>query len=110
MLCRTVNRLFSVPLLNRIAPAPAVDDRTDMIEFLQRSFISGNEFLDEFAPLNEIEGKRVLDVGCGLGSKTVAMAASGAAEVVGVDTDPEKIHWARILAVEAGIANVSFAA
>ncbi len=110
MLCRTVNRLFSVPPLNRIAPAPAVDDRTDMIEFLKRSLGRGTEFLDEFAPLNEIEGRRVLDVGCGLGAKTVAMAASGAAEVVGVDTDPEKIHWARILAVEAGIANVSFAA
>ena len=109
MMCRAVNALFSVPPLNRIAPAPAVDDRTDMIEFLKRSLGRGTEFLDEFAPLNEIEGRRVLDVGCGLGGKTVAMAASGAAEVVGIDTDPEKTHWARSLAVEAGTGNVSFA-
>ena len=108
MLCRTVNRLFSVPPLNRIAPTPGVDDRTDMLGFLNRSLASGTGFLDEFAPLNEIEGRQVLDVGCGLGGKTVAMAASGAAEVVGVDTDPEKIHWARTLAADAGVRNASF--
>lgn len=104
-----MNALLSVPLLRRIAPPPAVDDRTDMIEFLERSLGGGTEFLDDFAPLNEIEGRLVLDVGCGLGGKTVPMATSGAAGVVGIDTDPEKIHWARTLAAGAGVENVSFA-
>ena len=109
MLCRTVNRLFSVPPLSRIAPTPAVDDRTDMPEFQKRSLAGGTEFLREFAPLNKIKGRLVLDAGCGLGGKTVPMASSGAAGVVGIDTDPEKIHWARTLAAGAGVDNVSFA-
>lgn len=103
-----MNALLSAPLLHRIAPAPAVDDRTDMPEFQKRSLASGTEFLEEFAPYQEIEGRRVLDIGCGLGGKTVAMANSGAAEVVGIDTDPEKIHWGRILAAREGLDNAFF--
>ena len=43
----------------------------------------------------DLRGKRVLDLGCGLGSLCVHVAALGAAEVVGVDLDEENIEFAR---------------
>lgn len=45
------------------------------------------------AVLGDVTGLRILDVGCGSGAKVVALAESGAAEVVGVDiTDAFAAH------------------
>ena len=49
------------------------------------------------AARGEIDGARVLDVGCGSGILAIAAARLGAASVFGVDTDP--------IAIEATIAN-----
>lgn len=37
------------------------------------------------AAIGDVTGQRILDVGCGSGAKTLALAAEGAAEVVGID-------------------------
>lgn len=50
---------------------------------------------------------RVLDLGCGTGAVSIAMAAT-ATEVVAIDRRPEAITFARSAAGEAGAANVSF--
>ncbi len=109
MLCRTLNALFSTPPLSRVAPAPRVDDRTDMMGFLRRMLAENTTFVDEFAPWHGIAGQRVLDVGCGLGARTVALGSGGAAEVLGIDTDAEKLRWARALALTEGVNNVRVA-
>lgn len=49
--------------------------------------------------LSPVEGKRVLDVGCGSGRYCVELAARGAAEAVGVDLSPRMIELADALAL-----------
>jgi ubiquinone/menaquinone biosynthesis C-methylase UbiE len=58
--------------------------------------------LDRLAPL---EGKRILDVGCGSGRYCVAYAARGASHVLGVDFAPAMIELARAIATRAGCAD-----
>jgi O-antigen biosynthesis protein len=41
------------------------------------------------------EGKRVLDLGCGTGFGSARLAAAGAAEVVGLDSDERSLTYAR---------------
>src|SRR3982751_1757782 len=57
-------------------------------------------------------GQRVLDIGCGSGSTTLALAAavgpSGTA--VGVDIAPAMVEAARRAAAAAGVTNATFVA
>jgi ribosomal protein L11 methyltransferase len=53
--------------------------------------------IEDLADRGGIDGRRVLDVGCGSGILSIAAAGFGAAEVLGVDTDP--------IAIEATVAN-----
>ena len=55
--------------------------------------------------LEPLEGKRVLDVGCGSGRFCIAYAQQGAVRVVGIDFAEEMIAIARRLAREAGVSN-----
>lgn len=57
-----------------------------------------------------LKGKRVMDYGCGDGFQAVAMALAGAKEVVGVDVSERRMEFARKIAAEAGLDNVSFTA
>jgi len=54
--------------------------------------------------LSPLEGKRILDVGCGSGQYAVSFALSGAREVVGIDVSPVMLDMARRLAVEKGVS------
>ena len=55
---------------------------------------------------NPIEGKSVLDVGCGPGHYSIALAQRGAAVVYGIDFARQMIDLARVKAAEAGLDNV----
>jgi len=68
------------------------------------------DLLRFFPDLRErVAGRRVLDFGCGSGRQAVALAAAGAAYVLGVDTNPTALARARELARREGRA-VEFAA
>jgi putative methylase len=54
----------------------------------------------------DIEGKRVLDLGCGTGILTIGAALLGAKEVAGVDVDEESVRLAHRMVVERSLENV----
>lgn len=56
--------------------------------------------LFEAHALGDIEGRRVVDLGCGTGIFAIGAAALGAAQVVGVDVDPEALAVAKREAVQ----------
>jgi 2-polyprenyl-3-methyl-5-hydroxy-6-metoxy-1,4-benzoquinol methylase len=55
--------------------------------------------------LEPIAGARILDVGCGSGRYGLALAARGAAHVLGIDFAPAMIELARTLAARAGVSD-----
>src|ERR1044071_4831979 len=52
-----------------------------------------------------LEGKHVLDVGCGSGRYSIEAARRGAARVVGLDFAPSMLEIARKQAQEAGVGD-----
>ncbi len=62
------------------------------------------EWINTLAPLN---GKKVLDVGCGGGILTDAMARSGA-QALGIDLATKSLKVAQLHALEAQTPNVSY--
>src|SRR5205807_6132635 len=54
--------------------------------------------------LTPLDGRRVLDVGCGSGRYGLEFAAMGAAEVVGIDVAEGMLALAKRLAEERGAA------
>ena len=57
------------------------------------------------AALAPLEGRRVLDVGCGSGRGSVLLAEHGAAEVVGIDVAAQMLELAEKLAAARGVAD-----
>ena len=62
-------------------------------------YLGAKAALESLDLINELSGKRVLDLGCGLGGKTVCYAEQGAEFVVGIDVSKERARKA------AGLAN-----
>ncbi len=56
----------------------------------------------------EIQGKRVLDYGCGDGFQSVALAVAGAKAVVGAEVSDARLRNADELAATLGATNVEF--
>lgn len=52
-----------------------------------------------------IEGREVLDLGCGIGGASAVLAGElGAARVLGIDVEPDSVHQAASLIDDAGLA------
>jgi SAM-dependent methyltransferase len=78
----------------------AFDAQMPKLEKLLRRF-------GEHLPIDA--GKSYLDMGCGTGELTLALAGMGAGRITGVDFLPRSIDTARAHAARIGVENVSFA-
>jgi ribosomal protein L11 methyltransferase len=66
------------------------------------------EALADYASGVDFAGKTVVDLGCNLGLYSFLAARRGAARVLGLDSDPDAVEGARMLAALHGLDNVSF--
>jgi len=74
--------------VDRILPGPRVGGRDSHEAYAEWEYGIGRSLLEEYSDrFGSLEGKRVLDIGCGLGGKSVAYAERGAF-VTGVDLNP----------------------
>lgn len=84
-------------------------DFTDALQFMWgEGFLSpgGPEEVAEMVAGIDLGGKRVLDIGSGLGGVDLLLATThGAAEVVGIDVEPQLVDSARALVVAKGLAD-----
>jgi ubiquinone/menaquinone biosynthesis C-methylase UbiE len=81
--------LFAV---DRRLPAPRVGGRESPEAYANWEYRTGKAILDEYAArFGTLEGRTVLDVGCGLGGKSMAYAEAGA-RVVGVDIEAANVQ------------------
>ncbi len=93
---------------DRLMPRPRVGGRESSEAYSLWEYRVGKSILESYADrLGDLSGKRVLDIGCGLGGKTVAYAEAKA-RVTGVDLSAENIAkcsvFARARGVEAAFA------
>lgn len=65
------------------------------------------EWIDKVAG---VAGKRVLDVGCGGGILSEAMAQRGAASVLGIDLAERPLKVAQLHAMESGVSHLAYRA
>ena len=91
--------------LDRLMPRPRVGGRESSEAYSLWEYRVGKSILESYADrLGDLAGKRVLDIGCGLGGKTVAYAEANA-RVTGVDLSAKNIAqcsaFARARGVEA---------
>jgi 2-polyprenyl-6-hydroxyphenyl methylase / 3-demethylubiquinone-9 3-methyltransferase len=63
------------------------------------------EWIDRFAPVN---GRRVLDVGCGGGILSESIARKGAQHVLGIDLAVKPLRVAQLHAMEQGVDNLEY--
>lgn len=88
--------------VDRHLPKARVEGRGSTEAYSLWEYRTGKELLERFGPmLGPLAGKSVLDVGCGLGGKTIAYAEAGA-RVVGVDISEERISQCRIFSSRLG--------
>jgi ubiquinone/menaquinone biosynthesis C-methylase UbiE len=94
--------------LDRLMPRPRVGGRESSEAYSLWEYRVGKSILESYADrLGDLAGKRVLDIGCGLGGKTVAYAEANA-RVTGVDLSEKNIAqcsaFARARGVDAAFA------
>jgi len=83
-------------------------DKNRLAWFLDR--LLRRDMFDRFnlalSECGDVRGKRVLDVGCGSGRYSVALAERGAGKVVGIDFAENMIDLSERLAAEQGVGDV----
>ncbi len=88
---------------DRLIPRPRVGGRESSEAYSLWEYRVGKSILESYAErLGDLAGKRVLDIGCGLGGKTVAYAEARAI-VTGVDLSEKNIALCSAFARSRGV-------
>jgi SAM-dependent methyltransferase len=85
----------------------ATSARSAAVQEYYRHLDAGSCARDLEAHALRLEGKRVLDVGCGPGHYLVELARHGAAAVVGADVDAARLAFARAELRRRGVGGVT---
>ena len=84
--------MHAIVFLNRFFRRPAVGARDSAEDYWQWEYRWGKQLIKEYLePAGDLARKRVLDIGCGLGGKTVAYGEAGARAIFGVDISLDHI-------------------
>ncbi|HZL86016.1 MAG TPA: class I SAM-dependent methyltransferase [Candidatus Krumholzibacteria bacterium] len=94
--------LESVVRINRLFPKPRVGGRESDDAYSEWEYRVGREIFQRHFAGASLADRRILDVGCGLGGKTVWYAESGASHVVGLDLDAQHAAQSRKFAAARG--------
>jgi ubiquinone/menaquinone biosynthesis C-methylase UbiE len=94
--------LEAVVRLNRLFPKPRVGGRESEDAYSEWEYRVGRDVFQKHFAGAVLRGARVLDVGCGLGGKTVWYAESGAALVAGLDVEMRHARQSRRFAAARG--------
>ena len=98
---RLIARL--VYLFDRIFPRVRVGGRGSGSDYSEWEYAEGKRLLTDYAEyFGSLDKSHVLDIGCGMGGKTVVYSEAGA-RVVGVDISTSKIALARCYAMSHGV-------
>ena len=98
-------------LVNRLVPATPVhlelaEAKRTVRAYQQWEYREIERIYKDFEPYWDLEGKTVLDIGCGLGGKLLFYAQQGAKEVVGIDLRSFSAASTGRLATEQGHGEV----
>lgn len=85
--------------LATISPHPS--PRADLEQYATPADVAA-PLLFEARALGDIEGRRILDLGCGTGVLAIGAALLGASSVVGIDVDAASVNVARAAAERLG--------
>jgi SAM-dependent methyltransferase len=96
--------LETVVRLNRLLPRPRVGGRQSEAAYSEWEYEVGRKVFVEHFGLEALRGARLLDIGCGLGGKTVWYAEAGADAVFGVDVERRHARASLRFARERGVA------
>jgi SAM-dependent methyltransferase len=96
--------LETVVRLNRLFPRPRIYGRESDNAYSQWEYDTGSAIFTQHFGVEALRGRSLLDVGCGMGGKTVWYAEVGAARVVGVDLLAAHVRQTRHFAAVRGQA------
>lgn len=99
LICKIMNRLFR---------KPTVCGRQSREDYAKWEFDIAPSNLESFKPYSSFDAKIILDLGCGMGGKSLYYAMNGAKEVFALDTDLDRVKIGIKTAKLKNIDNLHF--